>query len=357
MTERNALSRRDFLRTASLTAIGAAAAGSGVAWWRRNNDTPTTITTLPTTASVAAAYPTAAPVMTDLQPVVNANTSHEELLAQLAQSQAENMQLRSQVELLTQDLTNAQSGTAGFQAERETLTTQLSDATQRLTVLGGLVALYQQLDDLDPGEVIENGLTTLGEHVGGLLENAPGLAAGLQTGGLALADVEAHLPLLDNGRQWLAAQAGKVNGFYGEVEQRLREAVDRVGDFFEMLADWFEGLRRWLPFGVGEKAATIMAALTNLVAEMPSTISGLDTNIAQPLDVWLKRIDGEPALQRVLVKPLRDEVIARAQTNVDKSYQVGAAFNDSLATPVRTHLEGRRAVREAIAAYRQEHQV
>ena len=37
-------------------------------------------------------------------------------------------------------------------------------------------------------------------------------------------------------------------------------------------------------------------------------ITGLDTNIAQPLDVWLQRIDGEPALQRRLVRPLRDEV-------------------------------------------------
>lgn len=359
MTERNSFTRRDFLRTASLTAIGAAAAGGGAAWWR-NRDNETIITTLPSTGAQTG-YQPAAPIMTDLQPapqpVVNSAATHDELLAQLAQSQAENMQLRAQVDLLTQDLTNYQAGTSNFQLERETMATQLNDANQRLTVLGGLVALYQQLDDLDPAEVIENGLTALGETVGGLLDNAPGLAAGLETGQLALADVESHLPLLDNGRQWLAAQASKVNGFYGEVEQRLREAVERVGDFFEMLADWFEGLRRWLPFGVGEKAAGIMVALTNLVAEMPSTISGLDTNIAQPLDVWLQRIDGEPALQRALVKPLRDEVITRAQTNVTKSYEVGAAFNDSLATPVRTHLEGRRAVREAIAAYRQQHQV
>jgi hypothetical protein len=352
MTERSDYSRRDFLRTAMLTAIGATAAGSGAAWWLKSQDVETTIAVQP-----SPVYQPQAPVITDLQPVRDASAGQEELLAQLAQSQAENMQLRAQVDLLTQDLSNLQSGNANVQAEREVMVAQLDDANRRLTVLGGLVALYQQLDDLDPAEVIENGLTTLGEQVTGLLDNAPGLAAGLEAGQLALADVEAHLPLLENGRQWLAAQAGKVNGFYSEVELRLRNAVERVGDFFEMLSDWFAGLRRWLPFGVGEKAADIMAALTALVAEMPSTISGLDTNIAQPLDVWLQREDGVPALQRRLVKPLREEVIARAQNSVAQSYGVGTAFQESLATPVRNTLDSRRTLREAIVAYRQENQV
>ncbi|MEZ4519953.1 MAG: hypothetical protein R3C44_25045, partial [Chloroflexota bacterium] len=339
MTEQTPYDRRDFLRTAMLTAIGATAAGSGAAWWLKSRDTETTITVQPS--------PTLAPpikenltTMADGNVAVsNSGTNYDELLAQLAQSQAENMQLRSQVDQLTQDLSGLQTGTADSQTERETLTLQLDSANQRLTVLGGLVALYQQLDDLDPGEVIENGLTTLGERVGSLLENAPDLAAGIETGQLALADVESHLPLLDNGRQWLAAQADKVDGFYSEVEQLLRDAVERVGDFLEMLADWFEGLRRWLPFGVGEKAGGIMTALTSLIAEMPSTISGLDTNIAQPLDVWLERIDGEPALQRRLVKPLREEVIAHAQTNVARAYEVSTSFNDELATPVQSNLD------------------
>ncbi len=355
MTEQTPFSRRDFLRTATLTAIGATAAGGSAAWWLKSQDVETTITALPST--IAPTYQTKAPVITDLQPVAAPATNEADLLAQLAQSQAENMQLRAQVDLLTQDLGNLQAGTSSFQTERETLTMELDGANQRLTVLGGLVALYQQLDDLDPGEIIEGGLITLGERVTGLLDGAPDLAAGLEAGQLALADVESHLPLLDNGRQWLTAQADKVDGFYSDVEFRLRNAVERVGDFLEMLVDWFEGLRRWLPFGVGEKAADIMGALTALIAEMPGTISGLDTNIAQPLDVWLQKIDGEPALQRSLVKPLRDNVIARAQTTVNQSYEVGTAFQDSLATPVRTNLDTRRTVREAITAYRDQHQV
>lgn len=352
MTEQSPFSRRDFLRTATLTAIGATAAGSGAAWWLKSQRVEPTITALPTMD-----YQPQAPVITDLQPVIDSSATHEELLAQLAKSQAENMQLRARLDMLNQDVSTLQAGSASYQTERESLAMQLTDATERVSVLGGLVALYQQLDDIDPADLIEDGLTTLGERVGALLDNAPGLAAGLEVGQRALAEVESHILLLDNGRQWLAAQAGKVETFYGEVEVRLRSVVERVGDLFEMLSDWFAGLRRWLPFGVGEKAADIMAALTALVAEMPSTISGLDTNIAQPLDVWLRREDGEPLLQRRLVKPLRDEVIARAQGNVAQTYEVGTAFQESLATPVRGNLENRRAIREAIASYRQQHQI
>lgn len=355
MTEQTPFSRRDFLRTATLTAIAATAAGGSAAWWLKSNETETTITVAPSPRFDAAQAQPA--VINDLQPVNAPVANPDDVLAQLTQSQAENMQLRAQVDLLTQDLSGLQAGSTGLETEREALTMQLDGATQRATVLGGLIALYQQLDDLDPGELIEGGLTTLGEQVSGLLDNAPSLAAGLETGQLALAEVESHIPLLDNGRQWLAVQSAKVDGFYGEVEQRLRNAVERVGDFLEMLAAWFEGLRRWLPFGVGEKAADIMVALTALIAEMPSTIAGLDTNIAQPLDVWLQREEGEPALQRRLVKPLREEVIARAESSIAKTYEVGTAFQDSLATPVRSNLDSRRIVRESIAAYRQEHQV
>ncbi len=363
MEDQRGINRREFLRAAALTAVGATALGGGAAAFLRSRPTDYTITALPsaTSAPFMPANPppsiSSASAAMPVQPVLAQAAEPEALMGQLAQSQAENMQLRAQVDALQLELSSFQQNELGNQATVENLSLELDGANQRIGVLAGLVALYEQLDDIDPGEVVENGLTALGTSIGDMLGLAPELDEGLAAGELALADVEAHLPLLDNGRQWLAAQAEKVDGFYGQVELMLQEAVERAGDFFEMLEAWFASLQRWLPFGVGEKAAGLMSALTVLIAEMPHTISGLDTNIAQPLDVWLAREEGEPRLQRTLIKPVREQVIARSRATAAQATQVDLTYAEQLAQPARTVLAQRQTVRANIAQYRQEYQV
>lgn len=354
----NGVSRRSFIKVATVTAVAAAATGGGAALLKRGAP-PVVISTNPPIAPAVAGgvidvYPTLAPAVAAMgQPAAGS----EELLAQLAASQAENMQLRAQLDQALRDLEAARAGERDARGAHDTLNLELDGARMQLGVLGGLVALYEQLDGADLGGVVENGLGVVGEKLGELVGGVPALSLGLDGGQLALSEIEAHIPLLDNGRQWLSVQAEKMRGFYAEVEGWLQRAVDRVGNFLEMLQEWFEGIRRWLPFGAGEKAAGVMGALTTLLAETPSTIAGLDTNIAQPLDVWLQRIDGEPALQRRLLRPMRDEVIARARTTADQANQVGTLFEEQLAAPARAALSNRAALRQAISDYRTQNQI
>lgn len=351
MSEQEPVSRRNFLKAATATAIVAAATGGGAAYLRKSAP-PVTISTEPISAPQIASLPSA-PVPAVNQPVVY---NSEALYAQLAQSQAENMQLRTQVDALQRELAALQATEQEGRATRETLMMELDGTRQQMGLLAGLVALYEQLDAADVGSAIENGLDVVGGKINELLSNAPELLTGLDRGQLALAQIEAQIPVLENGRQWLDVQVNKLQGFYGDVESWLQQAVDRAGDFLQMLAEWFAGLRRWLPFGMGEKAAGVMTALTTLLAETRPTISGLDTNIAQPLDVWLSRIDGEPAIQRLL-RPVRDEVFVKARQTVDQAGQVGSTYEDQLAAPARMILTHRQNIRQAIADYRAQNQI
>ncbi len=358
------VSRRSFLRFAGLTVAAAAATGGGAAFLKQFEKKPVidavgrfSESSDPTDQTGRfGESPHAAPIISDIIPTLPA-ASGDDLFAQLAASQAEVVQLRAANDQLMRDLAALQTAEGDTRTSRNSLSLELDDARNRLGVLGGLVALYQQLDDADVGGILENGLGAVGEKIGELVGGAPGLTAGLDMGQLALGQVEAHIPLLDNGRSWLGVQAAKMGGFYGEVEARLRQAVDQVADFLAMLAAWFEGLRKWLPFGAGEKAANVMSALTNLLAETPVTLSGLDVNLAQPLDVWLQRIEGEPALTRILIKPIRDEVIARARTTVDQANTVAAVYESNLAAPARAALGNRQTLRQQIADYRAQNQI
>jgi len=361
MTRQNAngVSRRSFIKVATVTAVAAAATGGGAAILKHTiSPADVVISTGPapvaiTSGGVVDIYPTLAPIVPAGQ-VVN---SAEDALGQLAASQAENMQLRAQLDQALRDLEAARAGEVNVRSAHDALSLELDGARTKLGVLGGLVALYEQLDGADLGGIVESGLGAVGEKIGELLGGVPALAAGLDGGQLALSEVEAHIPLLDSGRQWLGVQGEKMRGFYADIEGWLQRAVDRVGNFLEMLQDWFEGMRRWLPGGAGEKAAGVMGALTALLAETPSTIAGLDTNIAQPLEVWLQRIDGEPALQRRFLRPIRDEVIARARTTADQANQVGTVYEQQLVAPARAALGNRATLRQAIADYRAQNQI
>jgi hypothetical protein len=355
MTEQEGVSRRNFLKVATVTAVAAAATGGGAALLRQAPK-PVVISTdspLPLASTTLPTIPPSAPAVAVNQAVAY-NT--DELFAQLAQSQAENMQLRSHLDAMQRELETLHVAEQDHRLVRETMTMELDSTRNQLGVLGGLVALYEQLDTVDVGSAIENGLNTVGGKINELLGSTPDLFNGLERGQLALTQIEGHIPLLDSGRQWLDVQINKLEGFHAEVENWLQRAVDRAGDFLQLLSEWFAGVQRWLPFGMGEKAAGVMGALTTLLAETPATVSGLDTNIAQPLDVWLSRIDGEPAIQRLL-RPVKDEVFVKARVTADQAHEVGAVYEEQLAAPARAVLSHRQNLRQAIADYRAQNQV
>jgi hypothetical protein len=124
-----------------------------------------------------------------------------------------------------------------------------------------------------------------------------------------------------------------------------------------MLNDWFQDVLKWLPFGIGNKAATIMGAMTNLLGETPNTISGVYTNVVQPLNAWFELEGDETYLQRRLIKPVREEAFNRTAMAMSQTHAVQNVYQTQLVQPVQTNVAQRESIRALITAYRQEHQV
>lgn len=347
------VSRRSFLKGAAVTAIAATATGAAAA--RLTQSKPvveTVIHTAPLNEAVTADLPTA---------VAAANNDPADLLARLAAQKAENVRLQAALEAAQQQLaalqqTNAdESATAG--AVNESLTMELESANEHIGLLAGLIALYEQLDDVELDTLLENGMNSVSDSVAALLDDVPDLEAGVALGAAALDDVEAHIPLLENGRNWLDHQTGKLQLYFSAVEKVLEKMVDRVGDFLEMLQTWFEGVQKWLPFNVGQRAIEVMETITILLAETPHTISGLTTNVTEPLDVWVGAEGEEAPLKRNVLKPMRENVLAKTSRAVEKARQVETVYHTQLDDPVKTAVSRQKTVRRLIADYRQAHQI
>lgn len=348
------MNRRGFLKAAALTTVAAATAGTGAAMLVDLDNTPTI------TSVQAPPY-----VPNTAQTSVQTGQDVSDLMSRLAASQAENVRLQSELSAVqrqleaSQNALGAENSAAGqaFQGQIQEANAQISELSGQVSVLGGLVALYEQLEGIDLEAVASSGIASVNGVLDELFANVPSVEEGLLAGQQALQEFEAQVPLIDNGRRWLAAQIDLVNGYHAAVEEALSDAVETVGNFLQMLSAWFQDVLKWLPFGIGDKAARIMNAMTNLLGETPNTIAGARTNVVQPLDAWFALEGNETKLQRNLIKPVRDQALNRASVAVGQTRTVKDTYQTQLVQPVQANLDQRNAIRQMIVAYKQTHQI
>lgn len=347
------MDRRGFLKAAALTAVAATATGTGAALLIDKDDTPTITSVQPP------------PLPDTSQRTIQTGQQVTDLTNRLAAAQAENMRLQSELSAVQRQLEASQGALASennavgsaYQIQLDEANAQINQLSGQVGVLSGLVALYEELEGVDLGAVATNGIASVSGVLDELFANVPSVEEGLEAGQQALSEFEAEIPLVDNGRRWLENQIEIVNGYYAAVEEALSDAVEIVGSFLQMLNEWFQDVLKWLPFGIGDKAARIMDAMTNLLGETPATISGVRTNVVQPLNAWFELEGEETKLQRRLIKPVRDEALSRAATAMSQTHSVKDIYQTQLVQPVQANLEQRNAIRQLIAAYRQEHQL
>lgn len=349
--------RRSFIRNLSLAALAATAAGTGAAVLAGKQKGEVIITSGPPNAPafVQNLPPVqSVPAVQSAQTAVQAHADASQLLGRLAESQAENVRLRAALDAAQRELDSLRLASSDSSAATQDLSLQLAQATEQIGILSGLVALYEQLDAVDVSDSIQAGLDSLSTTIGGMLDGVPTLSDSLAAGQQALADVDAHLPRLEDGRQWLDAQTNKLNAFYQTIELVLQNALDSFGSLLDMVESWFSDIRKWLPFGIGEKAARVVGALSDLVAETPQTINGLQNYVAQPLDAWLARVDDEPLLRQTLIKPLRDQVFVEAEKQIGQAHLVQTVYQVEVAQPAQAAQTLRQEIKQRITDYRQQ---
>lgn len=340
------VSRRGFLKAIVATAAAATAVGGGAAWLKGKNQTPV----------VPVAPISSPPRVTNL--VAYDPNASADLMAQLVSSQAENVRLQAALDAANRQIMAINGADGNTAAAMQNIQLQLNDANNRVGVLAGLVALFDQLEGVDLSDLLQNGLTNVGKAVTDLVDDIPTLDEAIAAGQAALQELENDVPLLESGRTWLEDQTNRLETYYLGVETFLREAVEVAGNFLELLNQWFQDVLKWLPFGMGQKASNVMNALTTLLLETPNTVSGVRSTALPKMNHWFKReANQELPIQARLIQPLRHNTLAKAGAVGGKAQAIQTKLNESLNTPVNNALLTRRTVRDQIAAYRERHQI
>jgi hypothetical protein len=332
------VSRRSFLKAAAVTAAAATATGAGAALIQGGNppEAPVILSSITRPENV----------------VTTAGDVTAEMFSKLAAVQAENMRLQASLDAFQRRLKAEQSDNTS-----DALRVELDAATAQLGLLTGLIALYEQMEEVDFSEILDEGLSALSSNITSLVAELPTLAEGIAAGRQALDELEEHIPLLEDGRHWLTERVSTLQRSFGVIERLLEAAADTAAPFLQMLNEWFQDVLKWLPFGLGQRAGEIMQAISDFLGETPRTLTGLDSRIVQPMDVWLDGGNGEVPLRRDVVKPLRLQVLDKASETSVQAQQVQIAFQTRLVEPARNVANSHRAIRELIDEYRKRHQI
>lgn len=340
--------RRGFLKAAVATAVAATATGAGTALVL--NKAPSQTAVLPTPIPQP-------PIVQSTQNILAAHNDAAELLARLTAAQAENLRLQASLDAAQRQLSSLQSANADTSAASEALSVELASATEQIGSLAGLIALYEQLDQIDVAETLDQGLTAVSETITSLVDNNPLLRESIESGQVVIDEIEAHIPTLKDGRLWIDEHLGQIQSFYNGIGALLENIVEKAGPFLEMVNQWFADVRKWLPFGVGERAAEVMTALTQLINETPNTVAGTQQHVAQPLDVWLGAANEEAPLRQKLVTPMRTRLFTQANDTIERAERVKTSYEGDLAEPVKTAVSSQKIIRDLISQYREQHSI
>src|SRR5690606_16319602 len=184
----NEMSRRGFLKGLVVMVTAGAATGGGAAALMKLRNGETIFETVGATPPPVMNLPTTVPVQT--------NAGNNDLLARLAEAQAENMRLQAELAAAQSRLQALEAANGDAGQVNAALQAELTNAQNQVGLLAGLVALYEQLEQVDLADVVGNGIAAVGEAWNDLTGRVPGLEEGLSLGSLVLDDFERQIPLV-----------------------------------------------------------------------------------------------------------------------------------------------------------------
>jgi hypothetical protein len=339
--------RRSFLKAALM--IGMAGAAGATTWWvTREEELPVVTVVGPPGEATPQVGLLEAPGSLPAAVQPNEAIEAKALRDPSADLQAELDAALGQVDSLTTELAAYKTRTADLEA-------QLASTEGRVGLLGGLLALYNQLDELALDDVVEGGLDELGFWIDQALSHVPILRRGLATADRLLGQLEASLPSIEDGIGWLQGVVNRLADALQVMEDSLEETVEPLQPLASKLADFVDKILGWLPFGVGKRVQRGLEGILAVLTHIPELVRSMDSLVLAPLGDWFSGDDEQPAIQSGLIKPVKEDALRPAERLAADVEVVDKQLAEKLADPARARMSARKPVREEIRRYREQY--
>ncbi|MEJ2150597.1 MAG: hypothetical protein P8Z40_14110 [Chloroflexota bacterium] len=257
--------------------------------------------------------------------------------------------LEYQLAAVTADRDQLISDLAEGSSDLEVLRSRIESLQNQLTDERSLNDLWQALDDVGLDSLLNSALQVVVGALAGVTNIATLLRSGLQRGQDALDSFVAKLPGPQDGIRWLGQQVNGLAVLLDWLKEQVQEAVEPVEPFTSMIAQFVLWVLDRLPFGAGNQARAGMEAMQDVINSLPDMVSGINTTVLDPLADWFG--DNERVnVFGILLNPITDNVIQRAEDLLDEVAGFEASYNTQLSNPVTDVLEERALIKAQIQA-------
>ncbi|MGB1253898.1 MAG: twin-arginine translocation signal domain-containing protein [Candidatus Promineifilaceae bacterium] len=354
--------RRGFLKAATVTTAAAVATGSGAAILLKELGTVQPVAT-PLVAFAEDAAPVANAIQSSIPQtaITKVGTTQNapintQMATDFANALSENVSLQSELGNAAQRIADLERALADSETTQTTLRNDLTGANERVGILAGAVALYEQMDEVDINGIVSRGMSQVSETISDVVDDIPSVSEGLQAGRNALLQFDSEIPLMDGARMWLLLHITRISVLFHNVESMVAIAADNTGTVVELIGEWIGKVLKWLPFNLGEKTANLVQSIADLLDATPDTANTAQQKVLQPLELWFGRADTtDVPLRDRVVAPIRDNSFAKAEAHLGKTGNLRGEYRAKLADPTNLALEQRARIQESIRAYRELH--
>ena len=336
--------RRAFLKSALMVGMAGAAAAVGTAGWLglREEATPATVALPKGSPAELIPAPTIAPTTAEsVEQLTPAGEGSAHVQAMLAQRDAELKALRGEL--------------AGYKSQVASLETEMGSTESRLGVLGGLLALYEQLHALELDELAAEGLREMGEALEGAFTRLPPVERGLEVVEEAVSGLEGSLPTMQAGLGWLLEGVDQLANGLQEIEDALGETVEPLQPLASKLGAFFSKLLGWVPFGMGRRVERGLNAIGLVLTHIPELVRESGHRIVEPLQALYGEGKEGVRIRTRVIDPIREQGMLPAGELTAEVRGMGEKVRDKVALPLAGRLDARRPLREQITRYKQQY--
>lgn len=228
---------------------------------------------------------------------------------------------------------------------------QLESETE-LIKLRGLLALYENLEQVGIDALLSAGMSAVAFSLGGLETGIRALEKGVDLVDSGVSALERSFPTVRSGLSiverlvaGLERRVRQLQDVMAEVQEMVSPLSDAVGSFFSSLVERIPG--------VGPSIVDALDRISELIGSLPEAIGEIRSSLLEPLGEEWFTDDEESGLKGRLLNPLQDGLLEPLEEFLSDLADTIDSWQTQLVDPIAGALTQRKAIKEQIADYRE----
>ena len=225
------------------------------------------------------------------------------------------------------------------------------EAEAELIKLRGLVALYENLEQVGIDALLSTGMAALSLSLGGLETGITALEKGVDLVDDGVSALERSFPTIRSGLTIVESLVASLERRVRRLQDVMAEVQEMVSPLSDAVGSFFSSLVERIP-GVGPSIIDALDRISDLVGALPDAIGEIRTGLLEPLrEEWFTD-EEERGLKGRLFNPLQESLLEPLEDFLGDLADAVDTWETQLVDPLEDGLTQRKTIRQQIAEYK-----